>query len=655
MKKILLCCGLALFCTTQIIATTITWTGNGTTTNWSDANNWDLQRRPLSSDDVVIPPGVEEILFDRSFSQIESLEIGLKSNLWILKNKHLYVSKSDQTGVEIDAIAKLINEGRLTVNLSGARAMVIEGELLNRGDILIQHPNSIGIVVDDNGLLTNEANGQIDFKDIGASCMAMQGILENKGTIDFQSGNGGMALEGEWHNHKCSLFRIRKGVIGYTFIAGELINEGEWNIVAGLYLLPAIVVNTGGHLINENVGSIYLDLTNLELIGINVRTDSRLTNYGLIDIVGDGKTTNQQGIALYGGVFDNESQGRIILNAMNGGILSNSIDAFFNNHGSCEINNMLFASMVINSEFYNDGNLEVDHTMIISSLGNFINEGGTCRFDTKGSIAITLFGIFENNRCGRVWVSDRINSSLSGIFFNRAFLEIASFSPLMNGTGITNDGVVHDPGDKVINLDNNSLHLTRVDEPLNPPCGFIFTDAFDVGNNVSVDLPFYLYPTPDLVQGDYEAIYFEQSNEVYILNEYPNYFAAFTDQEWGCSETYSIPVEHCPPNLQAETASTLATNPLAASTKSKVSISPNPANDHLQIQAPFNSTETINFRLVDALGRLMWNTEIPSGVTTIIDLPSTLSGGWYIAHFYEAGRLLSSEKVLVQKDGIINH
>ena len=40
--------------TATLLADTITWTGGAGTADWATAGNWDLNREPLETDDVVI-------------------------------------------------------------------------------------------------------------------------------------------------------------------------------------------------------------------------------------------------------------------------------------------------------------------------------------------------------------------------------------------------------------------------------------------------------------------------------------------------------------------------------------------------------------------------------------------------------------------------
>jgi len=57
MKRFLLCITMLCLLATTLKAQTITWTGAGDGTNWSDPDNWDLLAIPTIENDVIIPNG----------------------------------------------------------------------------------------------------------------------------------------------------------------------------------------------------------------------------------------------------------------------------------------------------------------------------------------------------------------------------------------------------------------------------------------------------------------------------------------------------------------------------------------------------------------------------------------------------------------------
>lgn len=61
----------ALIVSSQSIAQTISWTGNGPTDNWNEPLNWNPQRVPLDTDDVKIS-GASLVVVTES-SDIQSL------------------------------------------------------------------------------------------------------------------------------------------------------------------------------------------------------------------------------------------------------------------------------------------------------------------------------------------------------------------------------------------------------------------------------------------------------------------------------------------------------------------------------------------------------------------------------------------------------
>ena len=57
-----------------------TWTGGGTTINWSDAANWQGNVVPLAGDDLVFPSGVTQLATNNNISARQFKSISFKGS-----------------------------------------------------------------------------------------------------------------------------------------------------------------------------------------------------------------------------------------------------------------------------------------------------------------------------------------------------------------------------------------------------------------------------------------------------------------------------------------------------------------------------------------------------------------------------------------------
>ena len=71
-------------------AQTITWTGAGDGTNWSDFNNWDLSMLPTDSHDVIIPDGskvtIDQVAYSKSIEVQGASTLTINHSLQIFNN-----------------------------------------------------------------------------------------------------------------------------------------------------------------------------------------------------------------------------------------------------------------------------------------------------------------------------------------------------------------------------------------------------------------------------------------------------------------------------------------------------------------------------------------------------------------------------------------
>ncbi len=260
MKRLLLF--LTIFGASFLIlkAQTITWTGVGDGTNWSDANNWDLTTIPTVTHDVIIPDGssltinvsaiaksldlqgnstlsiIDNFTFeDKSLFGSNSIvnwysggfwsgDLGPNANICSITNKGTINVLSSPTGL---AYCKLDNEGLINISATGALWLLTRGELnnLQTGVIDMQDECDILPMIPIPGYFTIGAlnNYGLIKRDIGIGFADIMVPTNNYGTIEV--------LSGTLRFSNFELNNTINGVIkGYAFIelptTASFINNG---------------------------------------------------------------------------------------------------------------------------------------------------------------------------------------------------------------------------------------------------------------------------------------------------------------------------------------------------------------------------------------------------------------------------------------------
>jgi hypothetical protein len=232
-------------------AQTITWTGAGDGTSWSDANNWDLLVKPTKEHDVIIPDGSSVTIRDGDIIRIKSLIVQGNTVL----NINDSISFEDPSLFEENVVVNwhfgalfggvisdgsynclgiLTNKGIINVDRpvpSFATPSFLCGSFHNEGTIKI---NSGALIITFAALLVNESNGVIELNEgygIGSGIDGI-GTLDNYGIIKKEiSDNSSIigvilnnmgiieVLDGEidfWSSYSLSLNNTVKGIIRGT-------------------------------------------------------------------------------------------------------------------------------------------------------------------------------------------------------------------------------------------------------------------------------------------------------------------------------------------------------------------------------------------------------------------------------------------------------
>ncbi len=644
-----------LLSTFSLSAATITWTGDGDSQSWLDGNNWDIGQVPGSNDIAIIPDGVDAVVIDDGlFVEVLRLEIGEKSIVFVDKNMLLQTRNSVGHGILIKKQGLLWSKGIIQVIQTTSNGINNEGVLRNEGELFIESITNRGLLIESAGVLENEAGAIIKIFETGSTGLRCNGKMRNAGRIEFLKGQWRpFEVSGIVENYPSGELIIEDQYPYPTSITGHFENHGEWRIMGSSTFGQCLQLGGSGYLLNERRGDIILTLPPvIGAKGMTVYQNGYLRNSGLIRVNSAGLNHSQRGISMEDNArMINRQSASVELNDFHLGLWLSSTIADWKNYGDYDINDNRTA-IHANADGYNSGTINAEGRWNIQQNTEWTNGGGDITITTGSTTGIFVVGSLTNERCGRIRVDGQLRVLSNGELINDAFLELGEGgnTALIYGS-LINNGTIHDPGEKLSNnFTNNSLRITPLDEPYSPPCDYYYANVFELGGAVSVELPLDFFTTPDLDLSDYGGFYFEYDNEAYLVDHYPVYYAEFTDSQYGCSQVYGIPWESCTFISNDAPRVELTTTPLDTKAESKPGLSPNPTNGQLQIQAPTSYSGQVTIRLVDALGRLLWENEIPSEVTSTIDLPSSLSNGWYVVHFFDADQLLHSEKVLLHKD-----
>src|SRR5574338_196869 len=141
----------------QVYDTTITWTGAGDGTTWSDVTNWDLGRVPIPTDNVVIT-GTTPVELNIAF-MLNQGSITVPAGSTLTLNQNLFITSASSIGIygQLTNNVYLKNEGFLINN----NQFTNEGLIDNLGTIDNQatftnndHINNSGIFLNDGTLTT---------------------------------------------------------------------------------------------------------------------------------------------------------------------------------------------------------------------------------------------------------------------------------------------------------------------------------------------------------------------------------------------------------------------------------------------------------------------------------------------------------------------
>ena len=367
---------------TGLMAQTISWTGGGDGTSWNQAENWNENRIPGPTDDVVISlDGTYTIQQPAAANiTINSLTFGADQGTQTLIKTNSTFTLNAESSIGANAILQL-NAGYLAGN----------GSLENNGLIISDAANWSGL---NNFTLVN--NGVIEQIN-GIFYMATGSVLENNGQYDIQ--NDVNVFQSGSASSFVNTGRILKSVT----------DDGTSIITVPLDSRPESVIESTAGAIYLQGASVYHDITLVaDAVDTEIQFQSRTQTFrgtisgspnGLVvlntpaEAHPEGATFDFGGTGLTwisnymqaGGPFTNS--GLIRLNATNWTGLN---QATLTNNGTIEQINGIFY-MTSGSTLENNGlyDIQGDHRMLQSgSASTFINNNRLLKSAAGDGVAI---------------------------------------------------------------------------------------------------------------------------------------------------------------------------------------------------------------------------------------------------------------------------
>lgn len=363
MKKtlLILACSMAIVFTAH--SQTITWDGGGTTSNWSEAANWDLDVLPGAADDVDLDGNTVDLDVNATVQRVYA---GGSSVFTVNAGITLTVTgfAGGDDGLEVQGSATLMNNGTIDISAisgAGSDGLYCKGNCTNSfsGVINTDGTGEYGIYVQ-GGTFMN--NGTITATNFGQSNSDRDGITldDNGGTPAMMTNNGMINIT------------MTGGDDGIYVNDGSIFNNNAFITIGGTGGDNGIRVDDTG--IFNNVGNAFLT--------INATPDDQL----FLDLTG---------------VFNNMAN--VSLNSGSDVGLYVTDAAVFTNDGDVNISGASNFSIQV------DGN---------GSTAEIVNNGTVTITGGKDGLRLQELGSFTNNAFGILDINtpneDGINIQATG-------------------------------------------------------------------------------------------------------------------------------------------------------------------------------------------------------------------------------------------------
>lgn len=285
-------------------AQTITWTGAGDGTNWSDSNNWDLLQVPNTSNDVIVPGGSTITINTQAYSR--SILVRGASTLTIEESLTFSSPSSFSENTIVNwSSGSLGGEGALTnygtINIyetiSPFNGPGLVGVLNQPSTIKLINEGIINLINGSfqfqfNAVLNNQASGIIDLGEVEFGLIkgiTGSGIFNNYGIIRKTQGTGVTENSVEVNNY--GVIEAMSGVI--KFIAN--FNNTHDGIIKGTAAIDLSEIssygNTGTFAPGASSGTLTLIGDFTSALGSNLKIElnglTQGSEYDLLAIQGD--------------------------------------------------------------------------------------------------------------------------------------------------------------------------------------------------------------------------------------------------------------------------------------------------------------------------------------------------------------------------------
>lgn len=301
MKKLLFFLTILCASFSAIEAQTITWTGAGDGTNWSDGNNWDLPVLPSTSNDVIIPTGF--IVTLDVASSIKSIDVQGTTTFNI--NATLTFSENSFTGINttvnwssslLDGGGILTNRG--TLNIIGyGYTRLWSSTLNNTGTVIV----SKLLFIEWGGVFNNQESGIVNLAENGhfSSGWTGFGTLNNYGVLKKTGSEEVAYIDSETNNF--GTIEAMSGILKLCSFLG--LNNKIDGIIKGTASIeliePANFTNDGTFAPGASPGTLTVigDFTSSSTskLAVEINGLNQGTEYDLLAIQGD---------AVFDGVVD---------------------------------------------------------------------------------------------------------------------------------------------------------------------------------------------------------------------------------------------------------------------------------------------------------------------------------------------------------------
>lgn len=382
-------------------AQTITWTGLGDGTNWSDMDNWTPIAVPSMDDEVIITSAINPVIIDGNFSaKAKSVEINGYMMFEIKSGSSLLI-KGQNSGIclKIDDLSSVTNRGQLFVQF-GSRGIWLEGSFENYKELYCDLNTLDNILVFYSGNFINHESGTISIGG-GTRGIFNYSSFTNCGDIDIAYCTE-FAIEvfenGEFLNKSCSSGNGNIDI--YQQGNGIFVNEGAFvnkstlnfsNVVTSIEVVDSFY----------NTGDIYV-INDFANVVITVAEGACFHHDGT------GNININKGFGIKGisgnGRFISTSTGEIVSRTQfNRGI---DIDSFINESTILEIDSC--GTAIWNKNYYMSKQftqIRVSSQYGVYNEGEFINSSVLTISETLGSGLFNFDGILHNKFPGTIEIN----------------------------------------------------------------------------------------------------------------------------------------------------------------------------------------------------------------------------------------------------------